>query len=416
VIWDDLALPDLMCSFKLAIGPTKMLLSFCAVLAVCALGYVMDRGTRSVSAIRPSESFTVLQTELDVYIAGTPKETRAFIEKAETEKITGVFGSLWTFFSGRFHDASTQLLNLSDSNMYANVKFAGINIWLCMRAVGWAFYFHPCYSLVYFSVVFGIMVFAGAAITRCAALEFSKAEKPGLFEVLGYAADNYRSFLSAPLLPLGLVGVFGFGVILLGMIASIPRIGELLMALLFGLVLVIGFLITLMALGALAGSLLLFPSVAYEKSSGLDSIGRAFNYVLGAPAWMCYYVFASAVIGTFFYLVLRLLVFLSLILTHRLLWLGAAIVHAQAKLQRIWPEPNLLSFLNPASESSTVTESVAFFVIRLFMLGVVGILLSYIISYFFSSAAVIYSLMRKKVDKIELNQIYIHLEQVINNQ
>lgn len=413
VIWNDLALPDLACSLKLAIGPTKMLLSFCAVLIICSLGYVMDQCTRSVST---SDQHGQWSNELDIYIAGTPKQTRKFIEAPNTTKTTGVFSTLWTYMSGRFHKASTQFFNLEDSNIYSNVKYVLFNVWLCIRALMWAFRFHPLYSLVYFSVVFAMLVFVGGAITRCAALEFSKAERPGLFEVIGYAAENYRSYLSAPLLPAGLVGVFALFVIALGMTSAIPKVGELVMALSFGLVLVLGFLVTLMVLGALAGSLLLFPAVAYEKTSGMDSIGRAFNYVLGAPAWMCYYVFVSAVLGTFFYLVLRLLIFFALILTHRLLLLGMVIVDASDKLQRIWPEPNLLSFLNTASQSGAMSESAAYVIIRLFILAVIGVLLSYIISYFFCSAAVIYGLMRKKVDKVPLDRIYIHLEHVMIDQ
>lgn len=415
VIWDDLALPDLTCSFQLAIGPTKMIVSFCAVFAICALGYIMDRCISTVS-VAPESIQSEYRTELDAYIGGGVKQTNAFIKKADPDQKDGVFASLWTFFTGRFHAASTRLLNLSDSNLYANVKFVLFNIWQCIQALFWAFRFHPYYSIVYFIIVFSILVFTGGAITRCAALEFSKAEKPGLFEIFNYAKENYCSFLSAPLLPLGLVGVFAFMVIALGMIGSIPRIGELLVALSFGLVLIVGFLVTLLALGALTGSLLLFPSVAYEKTTGLDSIGRAFHYVIGAPAWMFYYTFISAAMGTFFYLILRLFVFLVLILTHRLLLLGMTLVHSQEKLQRIWPKPDLLSFLNHASDSAAWSESMTSFIIRLFMLAVVGVLLSYIVSYFFCSSAVIYGLMRKKVDKVRLDQIYVHLEQATSTQ
>jgi hypothetical protein len=255
-------------------------------------------------------------------------------------------------------------------------------------------------------------VFVGGAVSRCAALEFAKAERPGLFEAAGYAARNYRSFLTAPLLPLGLVGVFAFVVILLGMVAAIPRVGELLMVLLFGFVLFFGFLVTLMVLGTVAGGLLLFPSIAYEKTTGPDSIGRAFNYVLHCPTWMFYYVWVSGVFGTFFYLVLRLLIFLAIRLTYSLLLAGMTIVKQAPKLERIWPEPKLLSFLATPSASAVWTESASSVVIYLFMLGIVGILLSYIVSYFFSSAAVIYALMRKKVDKIETERIFVHLERV----
>ncbi len=415
VIWDDLALPDLACSFRLAIGPTKMLLAFCGVLAVCTLGYLMDRCTNTVVAVSQDQTLTSapIQTELDSYISGTGKQVKAFIKKQRGRSDTqyqGVFSTLWVFGSGRFHKAATQLLDLSHANIYSNVKYALDNVWLCLRAAGWAFRFHPVYSSIYFSAAFLIFVFVGGAISRCAALEFAKAERPGLFEAAGYTARNYRSFLTAPLLPLGLVGVFAFVVILLGMVAAIPRVGELLMVLLFGLVLFFGFLVSLIVLGTFAGGMLLFPSIAYEKTTGTDSIGRAFNYVLNRPIRMFYYVLVSGVFGTFFYLVLRLLIFLALRLTYGLLLVGMTLVKQGSKLERIWPEPTLLSFLKMPSAAAVWSESASSVVIYLFMLGIVGILLSYIVSYFFSSAVVIYALMRKKVDKIETERVFVHLE------
>jgi len=420
VIWDDLALPEMACSFKLAIAPTKMLLAFCGVFAVCTLGYVMDCCSNSVVVSQDQTlSSAAPKTELAAYIRGGSEQdggseaVKKFLDKAETRSDTrrqGVFSTLWVFASGHFHEATTQLLNLSDANIYSNIKYAIGKVWLCLRAAGWAFRFHPIYSVIYFAASFLIFVFVGGAISRCAALEFAKAERPGLFEAAGYAARNYRSFLTAPLLPLGLVGLFAFVVILLGMVAAIPRVGELLMVLLFGLVLFFGFLVSLMVLGTFAGGLLLFPSIAYEKTTGPDSIGRAFNYVLHCPIRMVYYVLVSGVFGTFFYLVLRLLIFLALRLTYSLLLAGMTIVKQAPKLDRLWPEPTLLSFLNTSSAPAVWTESASSVVIYLFMLGIVGILLSYIVSYFFSSAAVIYALMRKKVDKIETERIFVHLE------
>jgi len=419
VIWDDLALPELACSFKLAIGPTKMLLAFCGVFAVCTLGYLMDRCTNTVVAVSQNQHFSSapIQTELDVYISGRSEDVKEFVKKSKGHSDTqrqGVFSTLWVFASGCFHNATTQLLDLSNANIYSNVKYVLDNVWLCLCAVGWAFRFHPLYSVIYFSAVFLIGVFVGGAISRCAALEFAKAERPGLFEATGYAAQNYRSFLTAPLLPLGLVGGFAFVVIVLGMIAAIPRVGEVLMVLLFGFVLFFGFLVSLLVLGTFAGGMLLFPSIAYEKTTGPDSIGRAFNYVLHCPIRMVYYVLVSGVLGTLFYLVLRLLIFLALRLTYSLLLVGMTIVKQAPKLERIWPEPTLLSFLNTSSSPAVWTESASSVVIYLFMLGVVGILLSYIVSYFFSSATVIYALMRKKIDKMEIEQIFVHFERVAN--
>jgi hypothetical protein len=414
VIWDDLALPELACSFKLAIGPTKMLLAFCGVLGVCTLGYLMDKCTNSVITKQEGPS-AVIKTELDKYIEGGAKTAEDFLNKAKGSsgvRQQGVFSTLWTYVSGQFHEAATRLLDLSKANFYSNLKFALNKVWLCLRAVGWAFHFHLFYSSIYFTAAFLIFVYIGGAISRCAALEYAKAERPGLFEATGYAARNYRSFLTAPLLPLGLLGAFAFVVILLGIITAIPYAGELLMAPLFGVMLIFGFLVLLLVLGALAGGLLLFPSIAYEKTTGLDSIGRAFNYVLNRPTWMFYYVLVSGILGTFFYLVLRVLIFLALRLTYGLLFVGMTIANQGSKLERIWPEPSLLSFLKMSSTQTALTESFSSSIIYLFMLGIVGILLSYIVSYFFSSAVVIYALMRKKVDKIETEQVFVHLGRV----
>jgi len=413
-IWDDLALPELACSFKLAVGPAKMVLAFCGVFAICILGFLMDRCSRRV-VIDAASGASLVRTELNIYLDRTPKEARQFIKDTEINddiQRQGVFSTLWSFFAGRFHDAATKLLNLSDSNIYSNIKNVLDNVWQCIRAIGWAFQFHPVYSSIFFTISFLISVFVGGAICRCAALEYAKAERPGIFEAVEYAKQNFRAFLTAPLLPLGMVGVFAFVVILLGMLTTIPYIGDLLMVVLFGFVLFFGFLVTLMAFGALSGGMLLFPSIAYEKTTGTDSIGRAFNYVLKQPSWMIYYVLVSGGLGTFFYLVLRLLIFLALRLTYGLLFVGMSIAKQGEKLEHIWPEPSILSFVNTATDPARWSESLLASIIHLFMLGIIGILLSYIASYFFCSSTVIYALMRKKVDKKEIEQIYVHLEHV----
>jgi hypothetical protein len=146
-----------------------MLLAFCGVLAICTLGYLMDRCTNSVVAVSQNQtlSSTALQTELDIYIDRDSKDVNAFIKGNKARSNTenqGVFSTLWVFASGRFHNAATQLLDLSKANFYANVKNALDNVWLCVRAVGWAFRFHPIYSAIYFSISFLIFVFSVIAL------------------------------------------------------------------------------------------------------------------------------------------------------------------------------------------------------------------------------------------------------------
>lgn len=414
-IWEDLALSELALSFKLAIGPNKLLLAYGAVLATCLLGFLMDQVSRSVvvsSQDQPQYGLTAGQTELDIYIQ-QPSQTAAFIEQFEAaDERQGVFMTLWNFTTSRFHHATTQLLNLSNANIFGNVRDVLVDVWQCFRAMAWAMRFHPFYSVIFFLFSFFVFTIMGGAICRCAALEFAQEERPGLVEAFQYALEKYRSFLSAPLIPVGMVGIFSLVVLLIGLGSTIPWLGDLLLSLLFGFLLLFGLIIVLLAIGIAAGGFLLYPAIAYEGTNGLDSIGRSFSYVLNRPIRMFYYVFMATAFGTFFYLILRMMIFFVLRFTYRLLEMGMALAQQGDKIERIWVRPDFLNILNKAPGAAGWSESVAAYVVYLFLLIIVGFLLAYIISYVLSAATIIYALMRKKVDLVDYDQIYLHLEQV----
>jgi len=408
-VLEDLALPDLAMSVKLAVGPTKLVLAFLGVLMIGLLGFLLDVSTSSV-VVGVVDQKPV--TELDVYIRD-PQQTRRFIDDHSGQAPgTGVFSVLWSFTTARFHQATVQLLDLGSANIFSNVRFAMHNLWLCIKAVGWAFLYHPVYSVIFFGSMFLVGVFVGGAVCRCAALEFARNEKPGLFEALQFTAENFKSFLCAPLVPLVLSALFLGLLVSLGLLAAVPWMGELLIGLVFLVSLVLGLLAALMMLGAAAGGLLLFPSVAYEKTSGLDAVGRAFCYILNRPLWMAYYVFVSAVFGTFFYLVFRWIIYLILKMTYATLSLGLSLGGQGGKLGRIWLEPEFFGFVRRATQGVAWSETTASVMIYLALLLIISLLTSYIISFLFSAAAVIYALMRKKVDKVELDRVFVHLDHV----
>jgi uncharacterized membrane protein YgaE (UPF0421/DUF939 family) len=57
------------------------------------------------------------------------------------------------------------------------------------------------------------------------------------------------------------------------------------------------------------------------------------------------------------------------------------------------------------------SENTAAFLIYIFLLVVIGFVVSFIISFYFSANTVIYSLMRKKVDNTDPQEIYRPLEE-----
>ena len=418
-IWEDLALPDLAYAFKLAIGPTKLAILFLAVAAICMTGYLLDRCSRSVvvhpePSLRPygqAGSITLTQaTELEVYLVA-PEQIHEFFDRYKGQTPgRGVFSTLWSFAAGRFNDSSKQLFSLGRSSFFSNVSHVFVNLWLCLRAVVWALQFHPWYSVFFFSLSFAVLCFAGGAVCRCAALEYAQNEKPGFFEAIEFAGKKYSSLVSASLLPGVLMlapAVLSLGI---GAMGAIPWLGELLIGVLFGLLVLMGLAIIGLALGTTAGGLLLFPAVAYEGTTGRDAIGRAISYVLSKPLWMLFYIFMAGLFGTFFYLLIRLVVFLALKVVYGLLAGGMLMAGGGAeKLNRLWTGPEMFSLMGQTSASANWSESIGSFLIYLFFLLIIGLLAAYVLSYIFCASTIVYALMRKKVDAVEAEAVYIPL-------
>ena len=82
-----------------------------------------------------------------------------------------------------------------------------------------------------------------------------------------------------------------------------------------------------------------------------------------------------------------------------------------SKLVRIWARPEFGNLLGSGAASANWTESVAGFLVYLLMLAVIGLLASFIISFYFSANTIIYSLMRNRVDNTALEEIYTPSEE-----
>jgi len=418
-LWEDLAFPDLSRSLKLAVGPAKLVLAFILIVILCASGYVMDLCSHSVT-VHPGlsavpggqgESFLAMPDELSVFIYD-PSSTQLYIQRYKDQAPgQGVFGTLWNFSASRFNHATTRLLELGTSNLFANLWNVLVNAWQCIRALGWAVLYHPFYSAIYFSLSLVLFCFFGGAICRCAALEFARNEKPGLGESLQFSRERLGSLLSAPLILMGILGGFSLVIILVGLIGNVPWLGEILVALLIGVLFLLGLGIAILLFATMAGGALLFPAVAYEKTTGLDAIGRAFSYVVNQPVWMVFYTVVEIILGTLFYLFIRLFIFLVLWLTYFMLSIGFTDGQID-KLHRIWAPPTFFRLLSTPAEAANWSEAFASFLISLAMLFIIGLVMALIVSYFFSSVTVLYSLMRKKVDKISFSRVDVHLEKI----
>ncbi len=409
-LFDDLLFPKIFRTFRVAIQPTKLIIAFLAVAVICLAGWVMDlTGTVVVGTYGPNKV-----TELDIYMnrlddpgAATQAHIDKYKDKDKGEQ-AGVFSTLWHFGSAKFHTALGELFEF-------NFRSVGENVRDCFRAVTWAFRYHCVYSLIFVTIVLGLISVAGGALCRIAALQFAQGEKPGLTEAIRFSLRRFTSSFTAPLASIGIMLFMGLFIFLLGLAGNIPHAGELIVALGMPLALIFGALIAVILIGAVVGFGLMFPAVAYDGSDCFDSISRSFSYVYAQPARMAFYSVIAAVYGAICYIVIRFFVFLMLWVTRCFLRLGIwtdSNTEGVNKLTAIWPKPELMDLLgSPGPVPANWTELWASRLVYLFVLIVIGLMVSFIISFYFSANTIIYSLMRKRVDNTALNDVCTHFDE-----
>ncbi len=405
-VFDDLLFPKIFQTFRMAIQPTKLIIAFLALAIICLAGWIMDF-SETVVATQGTQGKI---TELEIYMTN-PAQVNSYIEGFKGKsRGTGVFSTLWRFAATKFQGAV-------DSVFAFDIPGVVKNIADYFKGVGWALRHHPVYCIIFFVIKLAVISIAGGAICRIAALQSARGEKPGLTEALRFSTKRFTSFFTAPLVPVGIIIFIGLFIFLLGLIGNIPWAGELIMGIFVPLALIAGALIAVVLIGAFAGFNLMFPAVAYDGSDCFDAISRSFSYIYAKPWRMGFYTAIGAVYGAICYTFVRFFTFLLLGVTHRTLQLGVWIENSKEvdKLTAIWPKPEFMNLLGSSGLATTNwAESLAAFLVHLFLLGVVGLLVSFIISFYFSANTIIYSLMRNKVDNTALEDIYKYNDEAEN--
>ncbi|OHB74550.1 MAG: hypothetical protein A2Z25_23815 [Planctomycetes bacterium RBG_16_55_9] len=406
----------------MSIQPTKLIITALALAVICLAGRIMDLGKTVVVTPRTGAMTSPPRTkidgtppprrdrltELDVYMTN-PGQLKKYVETfTGTDEGAGVFNTLWHFSADRFQGAVVSVFDF---------KLTGVkdNIADFFRSLGWALRYHTVYCIVFFVIVLCVMSIGGGAICRIAALQFSRGEKPGLTEAIRYSTRRFISFFTTPLAPLGIIAFIGAFILLLGLMGNIPFVGELIVGLGAPLALFAGALIAVIVIGAVVGFGMMFPAVAYDGSDCFDAISRSFSYVFAKPWHMLFYTSIAAVYGSICYTIVRFFAYLSLWITRFsvqiALWTNDSVGKAN-KLAAIWPKPEFNDLLGAVGPLPTnQTESVAAFLVYLFLLVVVGLVVSFVISFYFSANTIIYSLMRGKVDNTPREDIYMPFQE-----
>jgi hypothetical protein len=404
-IFEGLLFPRIFRSFRMAIQPSKLIIAMLMITAIGLTGWVMDLHRTVVTT--PGSG--ARETELNKYMI-PPGQLNSYIEqyKHSSEK-TGVFTTLWHFGRDKFHGVLRNLFALNLPGILDNVKEY-------LQAIEWSVRYHPIYCVIFTVIILCIVSIFGGAICRIAALQFAREEKPGISEALRFSIKKFWGFFTTPLVPIGIAAIVWAFIFLIGILGNIPLgIGEILVGIFMCLALAAGAIVAAVIIGTVAGFNLMFPAIAYDGSDSMDAVSRSFNYVYARPWRMGLYSFAAFVYGAICYCFVRFFAYLLLLLTYEGLRLGAGLDSARGlsdKVAAIWPKPTFHELLAYSAQAGSLSEKVAAFLIYIFALVVIGLVVSFIISFYFSSNTIIYALIRNKVDNTPLEEIYTEPQEI----
>ncbi len=286
---------------------------------------------------------------------------------------------------------------------------------LLLRGLQWMVMEHLGFAVLFWVPALVIWGLAGGAICRMAALNIARDEQLSPGAALRFAQRKVLSLATAPLFPVGFV--LGIGVLLLlgGVVTAVPAVGGIVGGLGMGLALAAGLLMAATVIGGVSGWPLMWPTIAVEGSDAFDAFSRGYSYVFSRPWRAAFYAAVLTVYGAICYLFVRLFVLVGL--KGARLFVGAGLAgtdrpgtgdaHA-TKIDTLWPAPTWDQLLPDRMPlGAQVGDTVGAFLVGLWLAVVVGALCAFAASYFLSGSTIAYCLLRREVDAMDFEEVYL---------
>lgn len=138
----------------------------------------------------------------------------------------------------------------------------------------------------------------GGAITRMAAVQIARPnERISLTDAFKFSYTRFKSYFSAPVIPLVFLFLLTAVLWVFGLLVLIPWFGEIVVAGLFWVVVLLVGLIMAVVLVGLVGWPLMYSTISTEGSDSFDAISRSYSYVYQAPWQYLWYSFVALVYG-----------------------------------------------------------------------------------------------------------------------
>ncbi|MBX2852676.1 MAG: hypothetical protein KTR15_13145 [Phycisphaeraceae bacterium] len=181
---------------------------------------------------------------------------------------------------------------------------------------------HPWFSLLFGIDVLFVLALASGVLCRMSATQVCVERLTPLASAACFVRKRWAWFLLTPLMPTILIVVVGALLALLGLIFfNVPWL-DVAGSALYGLFLLLGFVIAVASLLLLLALFLMPPALSVEGSDGFDALARSFNYILFRPWQFAVYLFASAVYLAVVYVVVATIATLTIEATGYCIGLG----------------------------------------------------------------------------------------------
>ncbi len=336
---------------------------------------------------------------------------------SDSAKGQGIFQAFLKFKAWHLHQIATALVR-------GDFEMAQKQCHELLLGVCWLFRFKFFYALLLTLIGGAVWSIVGGAICRMTALQVGRDERIGPMAALRFSMNKFGSLFTAPLIPCMIILAIALATWVVSLIAAIPFIGEIIGAIMIPLLLLGGFIIALVMIGLIGGYNLMYPTIAVEGSDNFDAISRSFSYLFAQPWRMGFYSIIAFIYGAICYIFVRLFVFIMLTAVHTIV--GSAVnidassnISIVGKLDAIWPAPEFFN-LQPAINWWGIngSETLAAGIIWLWVAMAVAMILSFVVSFFFSINTTIYFLLRQRVDSTELEDVFVEqdIEELIEEQ
>ena len=258
---------------------------------------------------------------------------------------------------------------------------------------------HFVLSIFLYMLVLAVWSYCGGGITRLAALQYARDDIPTLSDALDMVRDKRNAYYFAPITPLFGVIIFAVCNMVIGLIACIPYIGPWITAVCLPFVSLPASLIaTFIIVLGVATFGLMFPAVSIGGKDAFEGWSSAYSYLLWGFNRFVGYTVLAAVVGALTTLIawgLAELFIWVMVNTLSLGVIGGGIVASGGFCKTLLP-----------LSTSGVGMSVASWIVVLIGLIARALVVAYAFSYFFTANTVICFLLRKHVDRIEVDEVY----------